>query len=149
MCPRVSTSVGNRIRGLPISTSAPRGVCPKADIVLEISKGGCVILRTRGEGVQKPEISADVLNGSPLICNVLTYVLTKRRERIIGLELPPLQLLLGVEHQDVGLGLGDGDVHDAVVLVPSVAHRELLPKCESPLSRTQIWSGEMTVSFYV
>ena len=36
-------------------------------IVLEISKGGCVILRTRGgEGVQKPEISADVLNGSPL-----------------------------------------------------------------------------------
>ena len=42
------------------------GVCPKADIVLEISKGGCVILRTRGEGVQKPEISADVLNGSSL-----------------------------------------------------------------------------------
>ena len=29
------------------------GVCPKADIVLEISKGGCVIWRTRGGGGPK------------------------------------------------------------------------------------------------
>ena len=30
-----------QVRGLPLSTSAPKGgVCPKADIVLEISKGG-------------------------------------------------------------------------------------------------------------
>ena len=60
----------SKLRGLPLSTSAPRGeggVCPKADIVLEITKGGCVILWTRGgRGVQKPEISADVLNGNPL-----------------------------------------------------------------------------------
>ena len=35
-------------------------------LLLEISKGGCVNLRTRGEGVQKSENSADdVLNGSP------------------------------------------------------------------------------------
>ena len=41
------------------------GVSPKADIVLELSKGGCVNLRTRGRGVQNPKNFADVINGSP------------------------------------------------------------------------------------
>ena len=51
-------------------TSALRGegVPSKADIVSNFSKGGCVNLRTRGEGgVKKSEIFADVINGSPLI----------------------------------------------------------------------------------
>ena len=51
-------------------TSAPRGeargVSGKADEVKELSKGGCVNLRTRGEGVKKSEFFADVINGSPL-----------------------------------------------------------------------------------
>ena len=51
-------------------TSALRGegVPSKADIVSKttFSKGGCVNLRTRGEGVKKSEIFADVINGSPL-----------------------------------------------------------------------------------
>ena len=34
---------------------------PKSDIVLEVSRGGSVNLQTRGEGVQKPKIFADVL----------------------------------------------------------------------------------------
>ena len=52
-------------RGLPFMTSALRGVPSKADIVSNLSKGGCVNLRTRGEGVKKSETCADVLNGSP------------------------------------------------------------------------------------
>ena len=68
----------------------------------------------------------------------MTHVLTKRRESKIGLECPPLQLLLGVELEDVWLGFGDGDVHDAVVHVPPVAHRELLPDREFRLRRPQI-----------
>ena len=51
--------------GLPFRTSALRGeeVTSKADIVSNLSKGGCVNLRTGG--VKKSEIFADVLNGSP------------------------------------------------------------------------------------
>ena len=40
-----------------------RGLPSKADIVSNLSKGGCVNLRTGG--VKKSEIFADVLNGSP------------------------------------------------------------------------------------
>ena len=50
-----------------------RGVPSKADIVSNLSKGGCVNLRTRGEGVKKSENFADVIYGSPLsgqICTV-------------------------------------------------------------------------------
>ena len=61
---------------------------------------------------------------------VLSYRLTKRRECIIGLKSPPLHLLLGVEHYDMRLGFSDGDVHYAVVHVPPVAPRELLPDPE-------------------
>ena len=43
-----------------------RGVCPNTDIVLELSKGGSVNLQTRGEGVQKPKNTADILYGNPL-----------------------------------------------------------------------------------
>ena len=48
-------------------TSALRGegVLSKADIVSNLSKGGCMNLQTRGEGVKKSEIFADVINGSP------------------------------------------------------------------------------------
>ena len=48
-------------------TSALRGagVPSKADIVSNLSKGGCVNLQTRGEGVKKSKKIADVLNGSP------------------------------------------------------------------------------------
>ena len=55
------------IRGLPFETSALRGegVPSKADIVSNLSKGGCVKLRTRGEGVKKSENFADVIYGSP------------------------------------------------------------------------------------
>ena len=42
------------------------GVPSKADIVIKLSKGGCVNLRTRGEGVQKSENFADVICVSPL-----------------------------------------------------------------------------------
>ena len=44
------------IRGLPLSTYALRGrggVGPNADVVLRLSKRGCVNLRTRGEGGSK------------------------------------------------------------------------------------------------
>ena len=37
----------------------------KEDIVSNLSKGGCVNLRTRGEGVKKSKFVADVINGSP------------------------------------------------------------------------------------
>ena len=44
------------------------GVGPNADVVLRLSKRGCVNLRTRGgRGVKKAEKSAYVLNGSPLM----------------------------------------------------------------------------------
>ena len=46
------------------------GVPSKADIVSNLSKGGCVNFRTRGEGVKKSEIFADVLYGSPLVIQV-------------------------------------------------------------------------------
>ena len=48
-------------------TSALRGegVPSKADIVSNLSKGGCVNLQTRREGVKKSENFADVIYGSP------------------------------------------------------------------------------------
>ena len=49
-------------------TSALRGgggVPSKADKVIKLSKGGCVDLWTRGEGVQKFENFADVICVSP------------------------------------------------------------------------------------
>ena len=60
-----------RVKGLPLNnTYALRGrggVGPNADVVLRLSKRGCVNLRTRGgRGVKKAEKSAYVLNGSPL-----------------------------------------------------------------------------------
>ena len=44
-------------RGLPFRTSALRGVPSKADVVSNLSKGGCVNLRTRGEreGYKNPK----------------------------------------------------------------------------------------------
>ena len=39
----------------------------KADEVRESSKGSCVKMRTRGEGVKKTENFADVINGRPRI----------------------------------------------------------------------------------
>ena len=55
-------------------TSALRGegVPSKADIVSNLSKGGCVNWRTRGEGVKKSENFADVMYGSPLDNNIET-----------------------------------------------------------------------------
>ena len=44
----------------------------KAGIVSNLSKGGCVNLRTRGEGVKKSEIFAYIIIGNPL-----TKVITK------------------------------------------------------------------------
>ena len=59
------------VRGLPLSTYALRGrggVGPNADVVLRLSKRGCVNLRTRGgRGVKKAEKSAYVLNGCSLM----------------------------------------------------------------------------------
>ena len=61
---------GASIRGLPLSTYALRGrggVGPNADVVLRLSKRGCVNLRTRGgRGVKKAGKSAYVLYGCPL-----------------------------------------------------------------------------------
>ena len=48
-----------------VRTEGGEGVPSKADIVSNLSKGGCMNLRTRGEGIKKSEIFADVLNGSP------------------------------------------------------------------------------------
>ena len=42
------------------------GVPSKADSVSHLSKGGCVNLRTEGEGVKKSEIFSDVTIVSPL-----------------------------------------------------------------------------------
>ena len=60
-------TIGDCLRGLPFMTSALRGegVPSKADIVSNLSKGGCVNLWTRGEGVNKSENFADVIYGSP------------------------------------------------------------------------------------
>ena len=51
-------------------TSALRGgggVPSKADIVSNLSKGGCMNLPTGGEGVKKSETFSDVIYGSPLM----------------------------------------------------------------------------------
>ena len=60
-----------RVKGASIKyvrAEGEGGVGPNADIVLGLSKRGCVNLRTRGgRGVNKAEKSAYVLNGSPLI----------------------------------------------------------------------------------
>ena len=57
------------------------GVPSKADIVSNLSKGGCVNLRTRGGGVvQKSENFADVICVSPLtvpLCTTDADVLTE------------------------------------------------------------------------
>ena len=57
------------VRELPLSTSTPRGgggVGPKADIRLEISKGGCVNLRTRGgRGSKNPKFLRTYLMEAP------------------------------------------------------------------------------------
>ena len=53
-----------------VRTEGGRGVPSKADIVIKLSKGGCVNLRTRGEGVQKSENFADVICVSPLSISV-------------------------------------------------------------------------------
>ena len=50
-----------------VRTEGGRGVPSKADIVSNLSKGGCVNLRTRGEGVKKSDIFADFIYGSPLM----------------------------------------------------------------------------------
>ena len=49
-------------------TSAQRGegVPSKADIVIKLSKGGCVNFRTRGEGVKKSENFAGIICTCPL-----------------------------------------------------------------------------------
>ena len=46
-------------------TSALGGVPSKADIVSDLSKGGCVNLQTRRGGVKKTENFEDVINGRP------------------------------------------------------------------------------------
>ena len=43
------------------------GGTPKADAVRKLSKGGCVKMQTRGEGVKKSENFADVICTWPLI----------------------------------------------------------------------------------
>ena len=66
-------------RGLPFRTSALswEGGTFKSrpDIVSNLSKRGCVNLQTRGDGVKKSEIFADVLNGSPLGTDTRTAAL--------------------------------------------------------------------------
>ena len=56
-------------------TSAMRGegVPSKADIVSNLSKGGCVNLRTRGGGGPKIPNFADVICVSPLILKLLWH----------------------------------------------------------------------------
>ena len=61
------------------------GVPSKADIVSNLSKGGCLNLQTGG--VKKSEIFADVLNGSPLMQSlsyptetVLSYNIARNRK---------------------------------------------------------------------
>ena len=49
-----------------VRTEGGGGVPSKADIVIKLSKGGCVNLRTRGEGVKKSENFADVICVSSL-----------------------------------------------------------------------------------
>ena len=47
------------------------GGTPKADAVRKLSKGGCVKMQTRGEGVKKSENFADVICALPLSPSVL------------------------------------------------------------------------------
>ena len=50
-----------------VRTEGGGGVSPKADIVLELSKGGCVNLRTRGGGCSKnPKFWRTSLMEAPL-----------------------------------------------------------------------------------
>ena len=69
-CTTAITLVTSDFMGLPFITSVLRGegVPSKADIVSNLSKGGCMNLRTRGEGVKKSEIFVDIINGIPLFC---------------------------------------------------------------------------------
>ena len=53
------TSVSYSVREDTYMTSAPMGVPSKADIVIKLSKEGCVNLQTRGEG--QSENFADVI----------------------------------------------------------------------------------------
>ena len=55
-------------------TSALREVGPKADIVLKLSKGACVNLRTRGEGVQNPKIQQTFFMYGPLVYKHFTVI---------------------------------------------------------------------------
>ena len=63
-------SSDNAVRGLPLSTYALRGrggIGPNADVVLRLSKRGCVNLRTRGEGgSKKPKNLRTYLMEAPL-----------------------------------------------------------------------------------
>ena len=43
---------------------AEGGVCPKADVVVRLSKGGCVNVRTRG-GLKNPKILQTSLMEAP------------------------------------------------------------------------------------
>ena len=54
------------MKGASIYDVRTRGGVPsKADIVSDLSKGGCVNLQTRRGGVKKPENFEDVINGRP------------------------------------------------------------------------------------
>ena len=50
-----------------VCTGRGEGGTPKADAVRELSKGGCMKIQTRGEGVKNPENLADVLCTWPLL----------------------------------------------------------------------------------
>ena len=44
-----------------VCTGRGEGGTPKADAVRKLSKGGCVTMQTRGEGVKKSENFADII----------------------------------------------------------------------------------------
>ena len=81
--PRVADNT-YRLKGKSISkgastydvrTKGGRGVPSKTDIVSNLSKGGCVHLRTRGQGVKKSQNFADVIYGSPLSATCFSVIL--------------------------------------------------------------------------
>ena len=53
-----------------VCTERGEGGTPKADAVRKLSKGGCVKMQTRGEGVKKSENFADIICTWPLSQNI-------------------------------------------------------------------------------
>ena len=113
------------VRGLPLSTSAPRGGSKNRPI---LRTNSLTAVRTRGEGLQNPENFVDVLNGSPKACKPCRAVNPHRQDAPCGTHcdsrpsLPFLTLLLGYLENALNVRNAEllhqhGSLHGANILV--------------------------------